>query len=276
MAIIGFCLLLPYGKQMLTILSPWLFQNLQGILNVADQVISVSKEQEELTEKNLLELMLKANTPGGKKLTDDEIAAQAIGFLLAGSDTTSVTLSLTCFYLAMNPEVQDKLKHEIDSVWTDEHEMPSYETVRELPYLDMVIAETLRLHPTVPFLMRECVHECKVKELTIPKGGQVFIPIYSIHRDPTIWPNPEKYDPERFSSEAKQSRDPYLYLPFGSGPRNCIGMRFAQMELKLVLARILKKYKLEVAADTVIPPRVKTNITLVIDGGVNLKLKSRC
>ena len=98
--------------------------------------------------QNLLELMLKANTPGGKKLTDDEIAAQAIGFLLAGSDTTSVTLSLTCFYLAMNPEVQEKLKHEIDSVWTDEHEMPSYETVRELAYLDMVIAETLRLHPT--------------------------------------------------------------------------------------------------------------------------------
>ena len=128
----------------------------------------------------------------------------------------------------------------------------------------------------VPFIMRKCTRECKVKDLTIPKGGGVVIPIYSIHRDPTIWPHPEKYDPERFSPEAKKSLDPYQYLPFGSGPRNCVGMRFAQMELKLVLARILKKYKLEVAEDTVIPPRVKANITLVIDGGVNLKLKSRC
>ena len=103
-----------------------------------------------------------------------------------------------------------------------------------------------------------------------------MVPIYSIHRDPTIWPNPEKYDPERFSPEAKQSRDPYLYLPFGSGPRNCIGMRFAQMELRLVLARIFKKYKLEAAADTVIPPPINSNTGLVIDGGINLLLKSRC
>lgn len=92
--------------------------------------------------------MLKANEPGGRRLSDDEVAGQAIGFLLAGSDTTSVTLSLTCYYLATNPEVQEKLHQEIDSVWTNEKEMPSYETVRELPYLDMVIAETLRLHPT--------------------------------------------------------------------------------------------------------------------------------
>ena len=92
--------------------------------------------------------MLKANAPGGKRLSDDEVAAQAIGFFLAGSDTTSVTLSLTCFYLATNPEIQEKLAQEIDSVWTDIQQMPSYETVRELPYLDMVIAETLRLHPT--------------------------------------------------------------------------------------------------------------------------------
>ena len=123
--------------------------------------------------------------------------------------------------------------------------------------------------------MRECTKVCKVKDLTIPKGGMVFIPIHSIHRDPTIWPNPEKYDPDRFAPEVKRSRDPYLYLPFGTGPRNCIGLRFAQMEMKLMLARILKKYSLELAADTVIPPRVRQNITLVIDGGINLKVKSR-
>lgn len=90
--------------------------------------------------------MLNAETRG-KGLSDDEIAAQSIGFLLAGSDTTSVTLGLTCFYIAANPEVQEKLHQEIDSVCTDE-QIPSYDTVRELPYLDMVLAETLRLHPT--------------------------------------------------------------------------------------------------------------------------------
>ena len=127
----------------------------------------------------------------------------------------------------------------------------------------------------VPFLMRECTKECKVKDVVIPKGGMIVIPTYSIHREPSIWPNPEKYDPERFTLEMKRSRDPYAYLPFGNGPRNCIGLRFAQMEMKLMLARILKKYSLELAGDTVIPPRVKVNITLLIDGGINLKVKSR-
>ena len=90
--------------------------------------------------------MLNADTRG-KGLSDDEIAAQSIGFLQAGSDTTSVTLSLASFYIAANPEVQEKLHQEIDSACPDDEEIPSYDTVRELPYLDMVIAETLRLHP---------------------------------------------------------------------------------------------------------------------------------
>ena len=96
--------------------------------------------------QNLLELMLNADTRG-KGLSDDEIAAQSIGFLQAGSDTTSVTLSLACFFIAANPEVQEKLHQEIDCMCPEDEEIPSYDTVRELPYLDMVIAETLRLHP---------------------------------------------------------------------------------------------------------------------------------
>ena len=92
-------------------------------------------------------MILKANTQGSKKLTDDEVAAQIFGFLEAGAFTTSVTLSLTCFHLATNPDVQEKLKQEIDNVWIEEQEIPSYQTLHEMPYLDMVIAETLRLYP---------------------------------------------------------------------------------------------------------------------------------
>jgi len=92
-------------------------------------------------------VILKANTQGSKKLTDDEVAAQIFGFLEAGAFTTSVTLSLTCFHLATNPDVQEKLKQEIDNVWIEEQEIPSYQTLHEMPYLDMVIAETLRLYP---------------------------------------------------------------------------------------------------------------------------------
>ena len=109
-----------------------------------------------------------------------------------------------------------------------------------------------------------------LKGIKIPKDSPILIPVYSIHRDPSIYPNPEKFDPERFSPAAKQSRNPYTYMPFGHGPHNCIGMRFAQMEMKLVLARILKKYRFEVAPDTKIPPDVRIKALL---GCTEIKLR---
>ena len=122
--------------------------------------------------------------------------------------------------------------------------------------------------------LRMCTQNCMLKNLQVPKGISVAIPMYSIHRDPKIWPEPEKFDPERFSSEAKQSRDPYAFMPFGHGPHNCIGMRFAQMEMKLVLARILKKYSFEVAPDTKIPPEIIIRATLVAKE-IKLRIKRK-
>ena len=99
--------------------------------------------------------------------------------------------------------------------------------------------------------------------------------MYSIHRDPEFYPDPDKFDPERFSAEAKQSRDPYTYLPFGHGPRNCIGMRFAQMEMKLALVRILKKFSFVVAPETEIPIEIALKAVLGAKNGVKLRVKHR-
>jgi len=103
------------------------------------------------------------------------------------------------------------------------------------------------------------------------------IPAYSVHHDPSFYPDPEKFDPERFSAAAKQSRNPYTYMPFGHGPHNCIGMRFAQVEMKHVLARMLKKYRLEAAPDTKIPPEVviRSTLTDLTCGDVKVLVKSR-
>ena len=109
-----------------------------------------------------------------------------------------------------------------------------------------------------------------LKGIKIPEDSPIAIPVYSIHRDPSNYPKPETFDPEHFSAAAKRSRNPYTYMPFGHGPHNCIGMRFAQMETKLVLARILKKYRLEVAPDTKVPPDVGFKILL---GGTEIKLR---
>ena len=114
-----------------------------------------------------------------------------------------------------------------------------------------------------------------IKGVKIPADTAIFIPVYSIHRDPEIWPNPEKFDPERFSPEAKQSRDPYAFLAFGQGPHNCVGMRFAQMEMKLVLVRILKKFRFQLSPDTIIPPYVEAQSTLSVPKGITLRVVSR-
>ena len=114
-----------------------------------------------------------------------------------------------------------------------------------------------------------------MKEIKIPKGAAILVPSYSLHHDPEFWPDPEKYDPMRFSPESKKSRDPYTYIPFGHGPHNCIGMRFALMEMKLVLMQILKRFTLEVAPETQIPPKIGRKGTLKCVDGVTLKVSRR-
>ena len=123
-------------------------------------------------------------------------------------------------------------------------------------------------------ITRSCTKACTIKDVKIPKDSSIIVPVYSIHRDPSNYSNPDKFDPEHFSPTAKQSRNPYTYIPFGHGPHNCIGMRFAQMEMKLVLVRMLKKYRLEVAPDTKIPPDVNVKGLLGCTE-INLRVVSR-
>ncbi|KAL9963555.1 hypothetical protein ACROYT_G027074 [Oculina patagonica] len=271
--------MLPFGNKIMSMFPSILTSNSEQLFKIAKEIVATKRAgKTDLSRKDMLDLMLAASddpsVPESKKLSDMEVIAQSFVFLIAGYDTSSNTLGLTCHHIATHPDVQDKLQQEIDSVWTDEEQVPTYETVNELPYLDMVISETLRLYPPGFLTSRSCTKACVIKDIKIPKDSPILIPIYSIHRDPSIYPDPEKFDPERFSPAAKQSRNPYTYLPFGHGPHNCIGVRFAQMEMKLVLARMLKRYRLEVGPDTKIPPDVKVK-GLLGCSEINLRVVSR-
>ena len=109
----------------------------------------------------------------------------------------------------------------------------------------------------------------------IPRGTPIIIPVYSIHRDPTTWPDPERFDPLRFSAEGRQSRDPFTYIPFGQGPHGCIGKRFAQLEIKWTIMRMIKKFTLKVAPETQIPVKTAIQSTLTTPDGVILKVSPR-
>ncbi|XP_002731619.1 cytochrome P450 3A24-like [Saccoglossus kowalevskii] len=209
-----------------------------------------------------------------KGLSEDEMLAQSIVFFIAGYETTNATMSFVCYNLATNPETQEKLQKEIDEVMCNYDDV-GYEAVSKMKYLDMVVSETLRMFPPPSRFNRECNQDININGINIPKGMTVSVSPYVIHHDPDNYPDPEKFIPERFSKEQKEKRHPYAWIPFGAGPRNCIGMRFALMELKMGLVRVLQKFTFEPCAETEIPPVLGKGIFLTPPNGIKLSVKLR-
>ncbi|KAK1122047.1 hypothetical protein K0M31_009893 [Melipona bicolor] len=203
----------------------------------------------------LLELRNNPERVKDIKLTDKLLAAQAFVFFAAGFETSSTTITNVLYELALNEEVQKKLREEIKEFDQKTDGQWRYETIKEMTYLDKVFKETLRKYPPLAFLFREATdnYTFKSTKVSIPKGSRVWIPIFSIQRDPDIYPDPEKFDPERFSEDAVKARNPMHYLSFGDGPRNCIGARFAIYQTKIGLIKILRNYQVQVCENTPIP-----------------------
>uniref|UniRef100_A0A914WYR2 Uncharacterized protein n=1 Tax=Plectus sambesii TaxID=2011161 RepID=A0A914WYR2_9BILA len=205
-------------------------------------LINASSEQVEKSDVDKDIIHEEISSGKRVKLTELETMSQSFLFLIAGYETTATTLHFALYLLALHPEIQDRVVDEINTVVGEAKEI-SYDHIGKLTYLEQVISETLRMFPPAPRIDRACTKETTVNGVTIPKGCIVSIPVWVIHHDPEIYPDPETFDPERFSPEEKASRDPLTFLPFGYGPRNCIGMRFAQLELRMALAYLLKNFK---------------------------------
>jgi len=185
-----------------------------------------------------------------KKITLDDIAAQAFMFFVAGSDTSSSTMSFCLFELARNPDYQRKAQEEIDRVWKSSvQDEITYEMLSELKYLECCVDETLRKYPIAPILMRLCTEDYKVPdtELIIEKGSNLMIPVMGYHRDEDIYENPLEFKPERFlkSPHGDGKGKGLFYVPFGDGPRNCIGMRIGKLTAKLALFIVLRNFTVE-------------------------------
>ncbi|KAK9506049.1 hypothetical protein O3M35_008055 [Rhynocoris fuscipes] len=180
------------------------------------------------------------------------MTANCFAFFAAGFETSS-SVQANCLYeLALNQDIQDKLRNEIDEVLKRYNGEISYQALQEMPYLEQVISETLRKYPTVPTVSRICDKNYQIPEtnLVIDKGTSVVIPVYALHHDSKYYPDPEKFQPERFAPENKSSIPSCAYLPFGEGPRICIGMRFGLLQTKTGIVTTLAKYKLLKTDDT--------------------------
>ncbi|XP_075979946.1 cytochrome P450 6B2-like [Anticarsia gemmatalis] len=208
---------------------------------------------------------------------DDLLVAQCFVFFTAGFETSSTTLSYTLYELAKHPEIQDKVLAEVDAYLERHDNKLVYECISELPYLEACTDETMRLYPVLGVIPREQMEDYTFPNgVKIEKGMRVHLPVYYLHHNPKHFPNPEEFRPERFYGDEKKNIIPYTYMPFGEGPRTCIGMRFARMQMMAGLITILKKYRLELAAGT--PTTLKFKPYSLItqpEGGITLKFIER-
>ncbi|PNF21097.1 Cytochrome P450 6j1 [Cryptotermes secundus] len=209
------------------------------------------------------------------QLDDDEFVAQAFQILAGGFETSGTTMSFALYELALHPDIQHRLREEITRVMAKHQGELTYEGMQEMSYLDMVVSETLRKYPVLPFLDRMCGSDYTLPSTSgngtvlLPKGTGVFIPVFALHYDPQYYPDPDKFDPERFTEENKQNRPNYTYLPFGEGPRICIGMRFGFMQVKAGLIHILSRFEVSPCKDTPLAIVFDTkSILLKMDGEI--------
>lgn len=239
------------------------------------------RKEKGIVRQDMLHVMIQAMDKD--KVTVDDIVGQAFFFFLGGFDSSS---SLMCFLaqeLAANPEIQERLRQEIDEALEKNNGQLTYELLAGLKYLDMVISESLRKYPTAPFTNRVCnqAHDFPAPmdgypEYRMEKGTILTIPIYSLHHDPQYFPNPDKFDPERFSDENRDKINPYVYMPFGIGPRQCIGLRFALMETKILIIDILKNFVIKFTEKSRHPVEFgKVNFTMVAKDGFWFKFEQR-
>ncbi len=208
----------------------------------------------------------------GAPMSDHEIAEEALGMIIGGHETSSSALSWIWCELDQNPAVRERLLAELEEVVGTQP--LSMEHLPRLVYARMVIEETLRLHPPFWFENRNVVDDVELWGEHIPKGSVVVFSRYSLHRHAGFWKDPERFDPERFRPDQEENkRSVHAHIPFGGGPRICIGVHFAMMELLVVLAVIARKYK--VVLDASHRHEMAAHLTMTPKYGVKVRLEAR-
>ncbi|XP_066993022.2 probable cytochrome P450 6a13 [Anabrus simplex] len=211
-------------------------------------------------------------------MTDNLLAAQAFVFFLAGFETSSTLLSFALYELALNPDIQARLREEVDTILQQHGGKLTYETLQDMPYLDKVVSESLRKYPPAGILIRICTKQYVIPEtnITIEEGTRLVIPVLGLHRDPKHYPDPERFDPGRFEEGNKTRGHQFTYLPFGEGPRICIGMRFGLLQSKLGLAALLRDFQFSPSKRTTIPIRyAPSSLVTASADGIHLKISRR-
>jgi cytochrome P450 len=227
------------------------------------------------TGDDLLGMLLAARDEQGdeRPLSDDEIRDQLMTIFLAGHETTATALAWAAWALAADPELATRAAAEVDGVLGAR--APTMADLPRLPFMAALVKETLRRYPPVPsVLMRRAIEDVRIGEWLVPKGSLVTIPFFVAQADARWFPQPERFDPARFEADAARDLPRGAWIPFGAGPRVCIGNSFAAMEMTLALAMLVQRFTLRPAPGQAIP-EARMQVTLRPAGGLRLVLQAR-
>ncbi|XP_076625105.1 cytochrome P450 9e2-like [Colletes latitarsis] len=247
--------------------------------NIIAETVRTRKEMS-IYRPDMIQLMIESRDTNGRELTIDEMATQAFSFFQAGYGTSTTFLCFAVHEIAANPDVQAKLRAEIEAVARKTNGRLTYDAIKDMAYMDAVLNEIARLYPVTTVLDRVCVKEFELppatpdsKPVAIKPGGMVAFMPFAMQRDPKYFPDPLKFDPDRFLSNNVPQN---VCFPFGLGPRVCIGNRFAMMVVKIPLFYLLSRCDVELCAETTHPIRLsKKTVLLDAENGFWLKMKAR-
>jgi cytochrome P450 len=222
--------------------------------------------------RDLLTLLLEAADPAtGHGLSDIAVQANIVTFIGAGHETTANALSWSLYLLSQAPDARARAEREVDEILGDRR--LAAEDVERLTFIRAVIEETMRLYPPAPFMSRAAIADDRIGRIKIPKGSIVAIAPYVLHRHRTLWNEPDSFIPERFLPERRAAIDRFAYLPFGAGPRVCIGASFSLQEAVIVLTHVLRGVRLDLVEGHRVRPLQK--VTLRLDGGLPMRVARR-
>ena len=234
---------------------------------------NLALRRNETTPRNdFLQLMIELEQTEDGKVDKEAVTAHALSLYFDGFETSSVTLSFIGYHLATHEDVQDRLRGEVQSTIAKHGGQLTFEALKEMKYMDQVINESQRRISSLGVMRKKCTEEVQLEgsdglSYRVKPGTRILIPIQSLHADPEYWPDPQVFDPDRFSEERKHNIKKMTFIPFGEGPRMCVGMRMALLQIKSCLASLLNNYKLELSAKTQLPLQMLPVLLLSVPVG---------
>ena len=249
---------------------PFLIRVRRAVRQLDEVVYRIIRERRRSENDNgdLLSMLMSARDEDGSRMTDRQLRDEVMTFLLAGHETTALSLSWAWFLLSENPEAENKLHHELARVLDGKN--PSFEDLPRLCYTEAVVKESVRLYPPAWSLARTAAEDFEIGGYLVPAGSNVVMSQWIMHRDPRFFPSPEQFDPGRWFEEHTQRLPRFAYFPFGGGPRYCVGASFAMMEATLLLAAIAQRFRLRMVPGHKVVP--VPSITLRPKYGIKMSL----